>query len=136
MSISLVMRMADGGERHFPVRERIVIGRDTRCQVRIALPTVCKQHCELQVVDGRLQLNDLESDSGTFHNGRRVQSAVLADADMLTVGPVTFEVRFQPQGEKQKRVSLRPVSDVLDAAADPPEITVISPKTRAGKAGT
>ena len=126
MSISLVMRTADGGERLFPVHERIVIGRDSRCQVRIALPSVCDQHCELKVVDGRVQLEDLKSLGGTFHNGRRVDRALLVDADMLTIGPVTFEVRFAATEERDQKVTLKPVKDVLDTSADPPEINVLS----------
>lgn len=120
------MRTADGDERRFPVRDRAVIGRDSRCHVRIALPTVCERHCELQVIDGELRLNDLESHSGTFHNGRRVRTAVLVDADMLTVGPVTFEVRYQRPVADEHQVQLKPVKEVLDGADDDvPEITVL-----------
>ena len=46
-------------------------------------------------ISGRLlELKDLGSDSGTYHNGDRVERAVLGHADRLTVGSVTFEVRF------------------------------------------
>lgn len=121
MRIWLVMRTADGGERPFPVNERAVIGRDTRCQVRIAMPVVCDQHCELQLIDGVLHLKDLKSANGTFHNGRRVSDAVLADADLLTVGPVTFEVRYGTDEDENIRLTkLKPVKEVLEA----PEIEI------------
>ncbi len=96
MSIWLVMRTADGVERPFPLEKpRTVIGRDTHCDVRIALPAVDGRHCEL-IHDGQiLTLNDLGSTTGTFHNGIRVEQAVVAPRDTVTVGPVTFEVREQ-----------------------------------------
>ncbi|MHC4447561.1 MAG: FHA domain-containing protein, partial [Planctomycetota bacterium] len=79
MSIWLIMRTADGTERPFPLaKPRTVIGRDTRCDVRIALPAVDDRHCEL-IHDGKnLTLNDLGSTTGTFHNGARVEQAVVA----------------------------------------------------------
>jgi pSer/pThr/pTyr-binding forkhead associated (FHA) protein len=82
MGIHLVITTTDGLERAFPVMSpRTVIGRETRCDLRVPLPTVAEHHCEI-------------SDSGTFHNGDRVERAVLSHADRLTVGPVTFEVRI------------------------------------------
>lgn len=134
--ISLVMRTAEGDERVFPVRDRVVIGRNSRCQVRIALPIVCDHHCELTIVNGEVHLTDLGSQSGTFHNGRRVKSAKLVDADMLTVGPVTFELRVGSPAKLEKPAVLKPVQDVLKKvaeAAEVPEITVISRKGIAAK---
>lgn len=89
------MKTAHGDERPFRVSERMTIGRETRCHVRIAVPSVANRHCELVVDDdGVLRLADLGSDRGTYHNGARVREAVLNHADTLTVGPVTFEVRI------------------------------------------
>ena len=94
-SIWLIMKTAAGGERPFRLgKQRTIIGREVRSDVRIALPTVAAQHCDLTIDDGQLRLRDLGSAHGTLHNGRPVREAVLADADRLTVGPVTFEVRF------------------------------------------
>ncbi len=93
-TIWLGMVTADGGERPFPLRKaRVVIGRDTHCDLRVALPPVSLNHCELTLVEGVLKLRDLGSMSGTFHNGVRVMQATLAPDDRLTVGPVTFVVR-------------------------------------------
>ena len=109
MSIWLVMRTADGVERPFPIEKpRTVIGRDTRCDVRIALPAVDDRHCEL-IHDGQnLTLNDLGSTTGTFHNGTRVKQAVVAPRDTLTVGPVTFEVREQRGASVAAELKMNP----------------------------
>ena len=97
MTIWLVMRTSDGGERPFRLEKvRTIVGRETRCDVRIAVPAVADRHCEL-IVDGeQVTIRDLGSASGTLHNGSPVEQAVLAHDDTVTVGPVTFVVRVEP----------------------------------------
>ena len=95
----LVMKTADGKERPFPIeKSRTVIGRETKCDVRIAVSSVSDQHCEIQLKEEALLLTDLNSTQGTYHNGQRVQEAVLAHEDTVTIGPVTFVVRIIPGG--------------------------------------
>lgn len=94
MDFSLVMKLTDGTERRFPLNKtRTLIGRETRCHVRIALPNVAEKHCEIVLDNGELQLSDLGSELGTLVNGSPVQKTVLDHADELTVGPVTFHVQ-------------------------------------------
>lgn len=94
MSIWLVMQASDGRERSFALNKpRMVIGRETTCDVRVPVPSVSQRHCQITFDDGELKLVDLNSDRGTYHNGQRVQEAVLSPEDKLTVGPVTFVVR-------------------------------------------
>ena len=109
MTMCLAMTTTDGDERTFPLaRERTVVGRDTRCDLRLAVPSVAPEHCEI-VVDGNvLVLKDLDSDTGTFHNGEKVKQAVLADQDTVTVGPVTFVVRTNPSGLTNSVAEVKP----------------------------
>lgn len=94
MGFHLAMRTADGGERPFPVdKSPMVIGRDSHCDLRVAIPSVAQKHCEIVIVRDKLRLTDLGSESGTFHNGNRVEQAMLETEDHLTIGPVTFIVR-------------------------------------------
>lgn len=95
MGIWLVMKTSQGEERPFRVADRITIGRETRCHVRIAVPNVCDQHCELIVENNVVRLADLGSKNGTYHNGNRVKEAILNHQDTLTIGPVTFELRVE-----------------------------------------
>jgi len=111
MDFSLVMKLTDGTERTFPLRhEKTLIGRETRCHVRIALPNVAERHCEIVLDGGELTLSDLGSELGTLVNGEPVRQTVINPADELTVGPVTFRVR---QEQPQR------TSDEPDAAAEP-----------------
>src|SRR5207249_2944644 len=45
-----------------------------------------------------LVLRDLDSGTGTFVNGQRVTTCLLADGDTLTVGPFEFRVSWQGPG--------------------------------------
>lgn len=94
MTIWLAMTTADGDERSFPLtKRRTVIGRDSRCDLRIAVPTVAEQHCEI-LLDGEIaEVHDLDSYTGTFRNGDRVDRAILDVNDRLTIGPTTFVLR-------------------------------------------
>ena len=99
MKLCLAMVTADGGERRFPIPPgQMVLGRDTRCDLRVSLPQIAERHCEVVADDGVLRVKDLGSESGTFHNGARVREALLAPEDELTIGPVTFVVRRDSGG--------------------------------------
>jgi pSer/pThr/pTyr-binding forkhead associated (FHA) protein len=105
MSIWLVMQANDGRERRFAVKPSTVIGRETTCDVRVPVPTVSQRHCQITFDGSRLRLLDLRSERGTYHNGNRVQEALLAHHDRLTVGPVTFVVHVQSDSLPDGRVS-------------------------------
>jgi pSer/pThr/pTyr-binding forkhead associated (FHA) protein len=98
MVMCLAMATADGGERLFRLsRERMIVGRDTRCDLRVAIPSVAERHCEIVVEEANVRVIDLGSDGGTLRNGEPVQEAVLRPDDELTIGPVTFVVRLEPR---------------------------------------
>ncbi len=106
MKMCLAMETADGGDRCFSIsRTGLVLGRDTRCDLRIAVPSVSMRHCEIVVEGNALLLNDLGSTTGTFHNGIRILRAELAPHDRVTIGPVTFVVRPVPPAEPTTTVA-------------------------------
>ena len=84
---------SDGNQRTFPLnKKRSVLGRINTCDLRIPLPSVSRQHCELVVEGETLKVRDMGSSNGTHHNGNRVQEATLSPGDEIVVGPVTFKV--------------------------------------------
>lgn len=101
----LVMKTSGGLTRRFPLRkERTIIGREMRSDVRIALPSVAPQHCEIVFRDDELRLSDLDSPQGTHHNGQPVREARLRHTDRLTVGPITFTVEIGEQSSSEAAV--------------------------------
>lgn len=101
MKACLILVTADGRRREFPIRKpKVVIGRELRCDLRIALPSVEARHCEIHFDERNLELVDLKSNGGTYHNGERVERAVLASNDQLKVGSTTFVVHIEADDER------------------------------------
>ena len=91
MQAVLVMFRNDGERRSFSIsREMMVIGRRQDCDLMIPLGEISRKHCRIIRDGDTLRLEDLGSSNGTFHNGRRVQEAVLEPGDTIQVGPVSF----------------------------------------------
>ena len=118
-NLALAMFKSDGTRRDFPlVKDRIVIGRKVNCDLRIPLTAVSRQHCEITVDDGKVQIKDLGSSNGTYHNSVRVQEAHLSAGDELVVGPVVFTliVDGQPADIKPVRTIVKNDSSGLQPA--------------------
>ncbi|MGA9565003.1 MAG: FHA domain-containing protein, partial [Candidatus Korobacteraceae bacterium] len=72
-----VFRLADG---------RVSVGRDPSNRVPVRDVTVSRQHCVIEMHDGRVEVTDLESHNGTFVNGIPVNKRTLQHGDVLRVG--------------------------------------------------
>ncbi len=95
MQVVLVMFRADGERRSFSLPRTItVIGRREDCDLRIPLGDVSRKHCRFIADNDTLRVEDLGSSNGTFHNGVRIQEAVIAPGDTVQVGPVMFVVQI------------------------------------------
>jgi predicted component of type VI protein secretion system len=78
-------------------RARFLIGRREGCDVRIAVASISREHCELRVEDGRLYIKDLGSSNGTYVNRQRIQEVQLSAGDLIAVGPAVFVTRIDGQ---------------------------------------
>lgn len=95
MQVILVMFKGEGERRSFSVaRDVTVVGRREDCDLRIPLGEVSRKHCRI-IKDGQsLRIEDLGSSNGTFHNGQRVQEAVIQPGDTIRIGSVGFVVQI------------------------------------------
>lgn len=106
MEVSLILVGRNGSQREIPLkRSRVVIGRQTDCQVRIPLASVSRQHCEVRTEGARTVLQDLKSRNGTYVNRKRIDRADLSAGDLVGIGPFVFVVRVdgQPRQIDSKR---------------------------------
>jgi pSer/pThr/pTyr-binding forkhead associated (FHA) protein len=85
-----------GGTRQPLAVPLTAIGSQPGCDVRLDVEGVEELHCVIGCGPQGLVLRDLQSQSGTFLNGERVQNRQLCDGDFLTVGPFQFKVRLNP----------------------------------------
>jgi pSer/pThr/pTyr-binding forkhead associated (FHA) protein len=115
------MFRSDGERRSFSlVRDIIVIGRREDCDLRIPLGDISRKHCRLIRDGDTIRIEDLGSSNGTFHNGQRVQEAVLSPGDSVQVGPVVFVLQVDgvPSDEELAPVVLAPATEEEMAQAD------------------
>jgi pSer/pThr/pTyr-binding forkhead associated (FHA) protein len=64
----------------------LLVGRHSRCDVRLVSPSVSRHHARLSFRDGSWVLRDLESKNGTWVNGVRVGRCALRPGDRVHVG--------------------------------------------------
>jgi diguanylate cyclase (GGDEF)-like protein len=70
-------------------RERTIIGRGQKADIRMLDDGISREHCEIVVEGEKLVLHDLNSTNGTYCKGVRVTAHELADGDKILVGSNT-----------------------------------------------
>ena len=91
------MFRSDGERRSFSLTRDITVVEPVveDCDLRIPLGDVSRKHCRLIRDGDTVRIEDLGSSNGTYHNGQRVQEAVLSPGDSVQVGPVVFVLMLQ-----------------------------------------
>ena len=82
------------------LRRDTVVGRGKDCQLRIPVPDVSRRHCQFTIDGDALLIRDLGSSNGTQLGGQDIppgRDILVTDGDMITVGPVSFVVHFDPE---------------------------------------
>jgi pSer/pThr/pTyr-binding forkhead associated (FHA) protein len=93
MDVALVMFMENGERRDFPLtKPRIVIGRNTECDLQLSLGVISRRHCELLLKNNHVLVRDLGSSNGTYVSNKRIQEAPVGAGETLMIGPVIFTV--------------------------------------------
>src|SRR5690606_8408721 len=76
------------------LHESIVVGRsEGHANIVIKDDRLSRAHCRFEPREDDWAVVDLDSQNGTFVNGRRVEDAVLRNGDIVTIGAV--DLRFQ-----------------------------------------
>jgi hypothetical protein len=91
------------GKRHPLLPPGIVIGRGNDADLRITDPGVSRRHAELRVTDEggepHVSVHDLGSTNGIQVNGRKTESAVLADGATVRIGNTTLTIHLVEHGQ-------------------------------------
>ena len=72
-------------------RERILIGRDEVCDIRVPSNLVSRHHALLVISSEGVQLVDLGSTNGTFVDGREIKQCDLDDRQVIGIGDTQIE---------------------------------------------
>ena len=114
----------------------VTIGRDESNDIAIKDPALALRHLQIESTsDGRFKLIDLETQSGTEVNGKKVNSCVLEHRDRIYVGEISLLFEDSPSATRPKtrripilrpkrRIRLQPRRPVT---APPPAAEVETP---------
>ncbi len=95
MHATLVVVGGKADKRQLNVELPVVLGRSRQADLTIVHSLISRTHCELREQNGAVQLRDLGSLNGTFCGDRRIQSVLLMPNDRFSIGPLTFEIRYE-----------------------------------------
>ncbi|MGQ0613801.1 MAG: sigma 54-interacting transcriptional regulator [Planctomycetaceae bacterium] len=107
----------DAEPRRFLIeKDRVVLGRSDRADLPLDDRKASAIHCRLERSGEGFRLCDLESQNGTWINGRRVRSRMLRSGDLILVG--TTELRYVEDGEGGGEGRLDPEASKAFLAAE------------------
>jgi len=79
-------------QNRYMIDKKTIIGRDPGCDITLPLEHLSRQHVILEVKNGQLHIQDLDSSNGTFLNGKRVTNTRINAGDKIKLDVLTFEV--------------------------------------------
>ena len=68
-------------------KEEVLIGRDDGCDIQISSRAISREHCVIERTESGLVLKDLDSSSGTFVDGVKIDTTTLSSGMEARVGP-------------------------------------------------
>ncbi|MFO0918171.1 MAG: FHA domain-containing protein [Planctomycetaceae bacterium] len=85
-----------GGDPIPLLKEKLLVGRRSSCDITLEFPNVSSHHCELEMVNGYWHVRDLNSSNGTKVNGERVLDRFIQPGDTLSIAKHHFEISYSP----------------------------------------
>ncbi len=107
-----------GGAAISLLKPRLLVGRESGCDVRIRVGTVSARHCELEWSEGAWVVRDLGSRNDIRVDGVRCESKRLLPGSILTIGTERYRVVYSVPGSEPAAPTKGPVfsSSLLEAA--------------------
>lgn len=104
------------------------IGRSHEASLPVSHKQVSRQHCELDLREEGVCVRDLGSANGTQVDGREIDEVLLHSGQMLTVGPLTFQVELEESQATTDEKPRAPEPAETAEAEEPEESTdVLAP---------
>ena len=77
------------------MKDIYLVGTSTECDLSLEGTNIAEKHAKIYVNNGRLYIEDLDTDDGTYLNGMRLYSANRLRKDsVVTVGSVSFRIAY------------------------------------------
>lgn len=82
------------GEAFHLYEGRNIIGSSSPCDIQIPDEGIQNQHFSIRFSSGHWTLTDLDSDAGTFLNGKQIHRAELKDGDKIKIAKAGFRIKI------------------------------------------
>ncbi len=143
MDVKLIAFKPNGERVDVPVTQSVTtIGRGETCEIRLPVPSVSRNHCQINVSGDEVTVKDLGSANGTYVNNNRITETKINPGDRISIGPIplVFQIDGQPEQieppkppEKEKESARVETSEPEDIpieleAADVEDATGMSPE--------
>jgi diguanylate cyclase (GGDEF)-like protein len=115
----VVLAGSNLGEMYKLEKDRTVIGRSEKADIRLIDDGISRDHAQLVKDQGQFVLEDMGSTNGTYCNGDRVQRQALAEGDKILLGSTTIlKFSYQDRIEEafQRQMSESALRDGLTHA--------------------
>ncbi len=102
-----------GGDPIPLLKDKLLVGRRSSCDVTLRFPNVSSHHCELELVDGYWFVRDMGSRNGEKVNGERVESRCILPGDEISIAKHLYEIAYTPPKDSQAPEEEAPTSRSL-----------------------
>ncbi len=111
-----------------PAGETVLIGRSKATETRLSDPHVSRVHCQVQVEEDKMILNDFESAGGTFVNNRKIHQQEIKPGDTIRIGET--QLRYQDDDVAEASTMAPPVTPTPKLSPGPTDkLSDLSGKT-------
>ncbi len=117
---ALLVQHGNTAQKHRPLdRAAVTLGQARGCDIELDAPEVSTVHCIITRGPDGLFIRDCNSRMGTRVNGERIKEGYLHDADILQVGPFSFQVYVPPSfaTQAEKAPSMNAAAPLTDPNA-------------------
>ncbi len=103
MRVLLIRSGRYKGKKLLLPNEEITIGRGKNCQIRDNSKELAEEHCSLKPTAEGLQVQDLDTEQGTFVNRVRIDEPVfMRPGDLLRIGPLLYQLAGHDTPEEEE----------------------------------
>ncbi|MBA3059020.1 MAG: FHA domain-containing protein [Gammaproteobacteria bacterium] len=118
-------------------KDRTTLGRRPYNDIVIDNLAVSGEHAVVQLTDGQVFLEDLNSTNGTYVNGKAVKKQLLQDGDSVEVGKYKIKFVSEARAESfEKTMMVKAGAGGLAPAVAPTPLTPPAPTSQETQAGT
>ncbi|MGI5832401.1 MAG: FHA domain-containing protein [Thermoguttaceae bacterium] len=111
-------------------RPKFMIGRADDCQLKSKNELISRHHCVILTEEGYVGVRELGSRNGVYVNGVQIdEETELRNGDLLTIGPLEFEVVITVAMSTGKKPKVESIAEVVARTVEQSSLSTV------GKAG-